>query len=57
MTEDTVMNANLELLNGLLVLAYLMFCTISITLLSGWALKRFGRSKYQPARVRSRRRL
>ena len=56
MTEDTVMNVNLEWLNGLTVLAYLILCTVSITLIFGWALKRFDRSKYQPAKIRSRRR-
>ena len=35
----------LEFVNGLKVVAYLLFGTISIALLAGWALKRFGPPK------------
>jgi hypothetical protein len=35
------MNINLEFANGLRLLAYLISCTLSVTLLSGWTLHRF----------------
>jgi hypothetical protein len=35
------MNFNLEFANGLMLLAYLISCALSVTLLSGWALERF----------------
>jgi hypothetical protein len=36
---------NVEFANGLVVLAYLIVCTVGIVLLVGWALKRFGPPK------------
>ena len=36
-----VMNFNLEFANGLMPLAYLISYTLSVTLLSGWALEQF----------------
>jgi hypothetical protein len=54
--EYAVMVVDLEYVNGLMVLAYLMSGTVGIALLSGWALKRFGRPQLQRTRARSRRR-
>jgi hypothetical protein len=45
MTDHAVMVMNFEFVNGLIVLAFLVLGTVSITLLSGWALKRFGPPK------------
>jgi hypothetical protein len=36
---------NLEFVNGLIVVAYLFFGTVSIAVTMGWALRRFGLAK------------